>query len=231
MVFVLMPFSEPWSDRIWEKLVEIVNGQGLNIERADTRYGPMITEDVWSGIVQSGLIICDVTGWNPNVFYELGIAHTIGKSVILISQPVTRYPFDTQGLRHLIYTDDPNGMRLLAKMLPRFIQFCLRKRPKVGRAFAMPPRKELEYSWIVKTGDWEPSLPPEKYPHLRGELGAIRKRMQVLIWPRSKEETAHFLKEIQEAWPQKWDNMTGEQIRQACARIVKIADKWKIVRP
>jgi hypothetical protein len=39
--------------------------------------------DVWNSIYSSSIIIADCTGRNPNVFYELGIAHTLGKPVIL----------------------------------------------------------------------------------------------------------------------------------------------------
>ena len=230
MVLVLMPFSESWSDRIWEKLVEIVTGQGLQVERADTRYGPIITEDIWSAIVESRLIISDVTGWNPNVFYELGIAHTIGKDVILISQPTPRFPFDTQALRHLIYTDNPSGMRLLEKELPKFIQYYLQKKSKVRRTFTMPRKKELNDSWKIKTGNWNPSLPPVKYPTLRGQLGSLKKTMQLRIWPLSEEEAVQVLKEIREAWPKSWDDMDEEGVRGNCAKILEIAGKWGMGR-
>jgi len=140
LVFVLMPFSEPWSDRIWEKLKEIIESKGLRAERADNRYGAIITEDIWAGIMESRLIICDTSGWNPNVFYELGIAHTIGKHVILLTQPTHHLPFDTQGLRHLIYTDNPNGMRKLEKELPQWIDYCLSKKVHIGRISIKKPK-------------------------------------------------------------------------------------------
>jgi len=225
-----MPFSESWSDRIWEKLVEIVKDQGLQIERADTRYGPIITEDIWSAIVECRLIICDVTGWNPNVFYELGIAHTIGKHVILLSQPTERFPFDTRGLRHLIYTDNPSGMRLLEKQLPKFIRYYLQKESRVRRAFITPRKKELNDSWKIKTGSWNPSLPPANYATLRGQLGSLKRNMQLRIWPLSEEEAVQVLKEIREAWPESWDDMCEEEVRENCAKILEIAKKWGMAR-
>jgi hypothetical protein len=131
LVFVLMPFAEPWSDRVWEKIRVVMIAKDLRPQRADNRFGAIITEDIWMGIMEAGLIICDTTGWNPNVFYELGIAHTLGKHVILLTQPTHRLPFDTQGFRHLIYTDNPDGMRKLETELPQWIDYCLALKPNV----------------------------------------------------------------------------------------------------
>lgn len=135
LVFVLMPFSEPWSDKIWEKVTQIIVAKGLRPQRADNRYGAIITEDIWTGIMEARLVICDTTGWNPNVFYELGIAHTLGKHVILLTQPTNHLPFDTQGLRHFIYTDNPDGIRKLEAELPQWIDYCLTLKTDIERIF------------------------------------------------------------------------------------------------
>ena len=58
-------------------------------------------------------MIADVTNKNPNVFYELGIAHTVGRDVILISQKKEDVPFDIQNLQYYLYTDDENGKQKL----------------------------------------------------------------------------------------------------------------------
>lgn len=84
--FVLMPFTENWSDRVWRHLKTIIEGTGLECMRADNLFGPSILEDIWRAINESTLIVADTTSRNPNVFYEIGIAHTLGKRVILLSQ-------------------------------------------------------------------------------------------------------------------------------------------------
>lgn len=226
-LFVLMPFSEPWSDRIWEELQGIGTSQGLEVERADTRFGPVITEDIWAAIVESRLIIADVTGWNANVFYELGTAHTIGKDVILITQPTTRFPFDTQGFRHLIYTDNPAGMRLLRKELPKIIHHHLAEKPRVRPAFAMPKKTVVRAAWMIHTKDWDPPLPPAQYQAERGQLGVLKKRMQVMTWAFSEEEMREFLKEIRGSWPQTWNGMEEEEIKQRCASLAEIINSWR----
>ena len=62
-----------------------------------------ILRDVIEGIARSDLIIADLTDANANVFYELGIAHTLGRPVILVTQSVKDLPFDLKSYRALEY--------------------------------------------------------------------------------------------------------------------------------
>lgn len=107
LVFVLMPFTENWSDDVYEELIfKNVKALGLQCLRADSMLGTIVLEDVWIKINQAGLIIADVTGLNPNVMYELGIAHALHKKVILLTQEIENAPFDVKHLRHFIYKID-----------------------------------------------------------------------------------------------------------------------------
>ena len=73
--------------------------------------------DIWRAIGAAQFIIADVTGRNPNVFYELGIAHTLGKDVILITQDSGDIPFDLTHLRHIQYDYTPRGMKSFEEKL------------------------------------------------------------------------------------------------------------------
>jgi len=127
-VFTLMPFTEKWSDRIWKKLIRpIIISEGLEPIRADDLFGRDIMEDIWSGILQSSFVIADITNRNPNVFYELGIAHTLGKDVILLTQSSEDIPFDLNRYRHIIYEDNYDGYKVLKKNLKATIRDVLRK--------------------------------------------------------------------------------------------------------
>jgi hypothetical protein len=65
-------------------------------------------EDVWTYLNQARLVIADITGENPNVFYELGIAHTLGKEVIIITQETMKpVPFDVGHVRYIRYSLTP----------------------------------------------------------------------------------------------------------------------------
>ncbi len=114
-----MPFSEEWSERVYYKLIRpIIEGIKLQCLRADNLSGPIIIEDIWIKINQCAFIIADVTNKNPNVMYELGIVHTLGKPAILITQDIHQIPFDFSHLRHYEYKDNTDGFEKLSKELP-----------------------------------------------------------------------------------------------------------------
>lgn len=118
LCFVLMPFTEDWSERVYRKYIrENIDSMGLQCLRADNLTGQIIIEDIWTKINQAAFIIADVTNRNPNVMYELGIAHTIGKPVILITQNVKNIPFDFKHLRHHEYKDNADGQILFSNLL------------------------------------------------------------------------------------------------------------------
>lgn len=124
--FVLMPFCESWSSRIWEKILKpLLEKEGLNAKRADDLYGRDIMEDVWKNIVSSRIVIADITSRNANVFYELGLAHAIGKPVILLTQDVDDIPFDLNRYRHIVYEDNFDGYESLGNQLTNTIQDIL----------------------------------------------------------------------------------------------------------
>jgi hypothetical protein len=111
-VFVLMPFTRELKS-VWEEHIkDVVSNMGLTARRADDFFtAHSVMADVWNAICASRAIIADCTGRNPNVFYEIGVAHTIGKPVILITQDPDDVPFDLRHLRHIEYEYTPPGMR------------------------------------------------------------------------------------------------------------------------
>lgn len=73
-----------------------------------------IMDQVWRGVRGADAIVADITGRNPNVFYEIGLAHALGKEVILISQDAET-PFDIRSSRRISY--DPNDLEDLKTKL------------------------------------------------------------------------------------------------------------------
>jgi hypothetical protein len=100
---------------------ENIEAMGYQCLRADNLTGHIVIEDIWTKINQAAFIIADVTGRNPNVMYELGIAHTVGKPVILITQDMKTIPFDFSHLRHYEYADNSDGKELFGAELKRII--------------------------------------------------------------------------------------------------------------
>ena len=86
--------------------------------RADSLWEhSVIIQDVFSLIFRSSVVIVDFTGMNPNVMYETGIAHTLGKLVVPISQSLDDVPFDMRHHRVLTYFPNGEGLQSLADSL------------------------------------------------------------------------------------------------------------------
>lgn len=103
-LFVLMQFK-PEFDRIYnEHIVKIAGKLRLKVDRADNIFSTEpVMSDVWGAIRAAQVIIADCTGRNPNVFYEIGLAHAMDKPVILITQNDDDIPFDLRHFRHFTY--------------------------------------------------------------------------------------------------------------------------------
>lgn len=102
--FVIMPFKEPLNGYYKKILIPAIKKSNLKAIRADEVYGTMaIIKDIVSQIKKSRLIIADLTWRNPNVAYELGIAHAFGKPVIIIVQDINDVPFDLKHIRIIKY--------------------------------------------------------------------------------------------------------------------------------
>lgn len=119
LAFVLSPFNEDFNIIYVDHIKPTVERSGLlNCQRADSIYNnKSIMEDVWRKINESAIIISDLTSRNPNVFYETGIAHTVGKEVLLITQTMDDVPFDLKHLRCIIYNNSPRGMKTFEDQL------------------------------------------------------------------------------------------------------------------
>jgi len=113
LCFILMPFSEPF-DTIYKKYIKPTVEKKFRIKRADTIFkSSEIIEDIWEYINKSKFIIADVTGKNANVFYELGMAHTVGKVVFIITMKKDDVPFDVKHRRSFEYSYTEQGLKKL----------------------------------------------------------------------------------------------------------------------
>lgn len=98
--FVLMPFGG-WLDDYYETIyTPAINAAGLEPHRADDLFRPStIVNDIWAYTKRAKLLLADLSGKNPNVFYELGLAHALAKPVILVAESMEEIPFDLRALR------------------------------------------------------------------------------------------------------------------------------------
>ena len=78
-------------------------------------------------MLKTRVLIADCTERNPNVFYEIGIAHTLGKQVILIARSDDDIPFDLRPIRYINYKYTPRGMSEFEGNLQKHLSFALEK--------------------------------------------------------------------------------------------------------
>lgn len=117
LVAVMMPF-DPGLKPVFEAIKSAAVERKLKCQRVDDIWvDSTVIQDIFSLIFQSYIVVCDFTGRNPNVFYECGIAHTLGKHVIPIAQHETDIPFDLRHHRYLRYLNNSEGLELLRKGL------------------------------------------------------------------------------------------------------------------
>jgi hypothetical protein len=118
--FVMMPFADPIGGYYKSIYETAIIKAGLRPIRADDEIfatGKVI-DQVWAGITAARVLVAELTGRNPNVFYELGLAHALSKPVVLVSSNQNDVPFDLKHIR-VIYYDmhDPFwGDKLIAKV-------------------------------------------------------------------------------------------------------------------
>ena len=121
----MMPFAAGF-DAVYESIRQASENVGLCCKRADNIWEhAVIIQDVVSLIDRSRIVICDCSGRNPNVFYEAGIAHALGRDVVLITQNEHDIPFDLQHLRYIKYLNNAEGRSVLATALQGRIQTIL----------------------------------------------------------------------------------------------------------
>ena len=117
LVSVMMPFTSSLSP-VYDSIRSAAQQQGLICTRADDIWNhSTVIQDIFSLIFRSFIVVCDFSGKNPNVFYEAGIAHTLGKHVIPITQSEQDIPFDLQHHRYIKYLNNSEGLGELEKSI------------------------------------------------------------------------------------------------------------------
>ncbi|HEY2361890.1 MAG TPA: Hsp70 family protein [Candidatus Angelobacter sp.] len=114
LCFVLMPFDAKFQAVYEDHIRPTIERAGLRCERADEIRGvKQITADIWERINRCRFLVAELTDQNANVFYELGLAHALGKDVILITQSMSFVPFDIKTLRCIVYDTTARGAKKL----------------------------------------------------------------------------------------------------------------------
>lgn len=109
LIAVMTPFA-PQFEGVFDAIRGAALATGFRTLRAkDIWEHATVIQDVFTLIFKAHIVVCDFTGKNPNVFYEAGIAHTLGKHVVPITQSAADIPFDLQHHRYLPYLNNAEG--------------------------------------------------------------------------------------------------------------------------
>lgn len=114
-VFVIAPF-DPDGQRVHDTVRRAIEEVGFKADyyRDLMQPGAEITSSIFDSIRRADLIIADLSRQQPNVFYEIGIAHALRKPTILLFSKKSEHalPSDLAGLQYIVY--DPANLRGLA---------------------------------------------------------------------------------------------------------------------
>lgn len=185
-----MPFGEPFDEYYIEIYKCAIEESGFKPKRADSLFRPTpIIRDIWEYINYSKILIADITGLNPNVMYELGLAHAITKPVIIISDSIESVPFDLRYLRILIYdskkTNWANDLKtkiknsiseIILSPTDSILSAFLDIKPKIKKTDEISAElieiKQLIRSQLTDSDDENPKqkLTPEIYAEAKNEI-------------------------------------------------------------
>lgn len=103
--FVIMPFADEFDAVYSQLIVPPLEEAGYEVRRADTEFNQRnILCDIVQGIAHADLIVAEITVQNPNVFYELGLAHGLRIPTVLVTQSMENVPFDLRSYRIIRYS-------------------------------------------------------------------------------------------------------------------------------
>lgn len=116
--FVVMPFSKEYNDVYVLGIRDVAETLGLVAERADEiQHNDSIPDLIRHRINRSDVVIAETTVHNPNVYYEIGLAHGIGRPTVLICKDAGSIPFDLAAINHLVYGSISELREMLATRL------------------------------------------------------------------------------------------------------------------
>ena len=117
LVSVMMPFDAGFTP-VYKAIQAAASAAEMQCVRADDIWEEsVVVQDIFNLILRSRIVVVDFTGKNPNVMYETGIAHTLGKIVVPLTQVVDHIPFDLRHHRALTYHSNSQGLEKLTSDL------------------------------------------------------------------------------------------------------------------
>jgi hypothetical protein len=220
--FVIMPFgtdgtraaeeyTEIYQGWIKPAVESIRTGEGERIScvRADEMLRPgEVMSQIVADLVEADLVIADLSDRNPNVFYELGVRHSVGGRTILLTQNVRDVPFDLRGFRLLTYKYTPRSLREFSSRLAEAIRETLLEEPTADtpiRRYLMARERDQALAGLS-------GAPPDVFREAIAEVQRLRDGLaaqvdgvrdlteSIVAWRRSAENGNPILRELEGHW-------------------------------
>jgi hypothetical protein len=122
--FHVTAFGPPWAARTMQ-LVSAACPSGMAYIRGDQVLSPDVIRSIWDEICRASHVVVDLTGLNANALLELGMAHTLGRNVLLLTQDASRQgypPMLAKQRLHRYSVEDSTGRQALSDLLQRFLK-------------------------------------------------------------------------------------------------------------
>jgi hypothetical protein len=139
-IFVLMPFDKKFTDIYKFGIKGTADDVGAYAERLDEQiFKEEMLDRIFNQISKADVIIGDMTDRNPNVFYEVGYAHALGKIVLLLTQRAEDIPFDLTHHQHIVYGGSISILKseLISKLQWAISESQKRQETSVSELFSM----------------------------------------------------------------------------------------------
>lgn len=194
---IIMPISncDGLDHSHWSDVLSIIRAAAIDAGFearlvSDTFESNLIHKEILSNVYNDEIIVCDVSGRNPNVFFELGIRMATQKPTVIIKDDRTVYPFDTSPNRYIEYPRDLRhpGMEKFKKELASAI----------GKTIAQEP----EASFIGQLGPFQiPKIDSKEAPIsdvILQRLSSIERKLseQTLYYLENPSQTYRFVSPV-----------------------------------
>jgi hypothetical protein len=123
LCFVIMPFAKNRFEVYKRAIAPACKDAKFKAVRVDELKGVYnINRKIIEHLFKSEVVIAELTDMNPNVFYEMGVAHTIDNKTIMITQSAEKLPFDISSYRCIVYDESDDGFKKLQEELAFALQ-------------------------------------------------------------------------------------------------------------
>jgi len=144
---VLMPFDGSYDDIYQFGIKDVLEKRGYHCIRVDEKsFHGQVIDEIQRSIVESDVIVAEMTDKNPNVYYEVGYAHGLGKHPILITKQANTLPFDLRGYKHILYKGE---IKTLRSELKSYLKWLDQASPTTNKIIRDPTKLKIESQFVL----------------------------------------------------------------------------------